>query len=182
VKRVAVPAVVVVVAAALVGLLVYGLVSRGDDRTIDDAVKQGHAIAAPAPDRALPVLDAVGKRSLASFRGKVVVLNFWASWCQPCKAEIPLLEKLQKQIAARGGTVLGVNYRDTTGDANAFAQRYGVTFPSLRDVDGDLAQDYGTRALPETFVINQEGKITAVSRGQVNAKFLDQSVGPLLQP
>ena len=179
-KRVGLPAVVVTACAALVGLLVYGLVSKGEDRSIDDAVKRGRTVAAPAPDRALPVLDAAGKRSLQSYRGKVVVLNFWASWCTPCKAEIPLLERLQKQIAARGGTVLGVNYRDTTGDANAFARRFGVTFPSLRDVDGDLAQDYGTRALPETFVIDRQGQITAVSRGQVNARFLDRSVSPLL--
>jgi cytochrome c biogenesis protein CcmG/thiol:disulfide interchange protein DsbE len=182
VKRVAVPAVVVVVAAALVGLLVYGLVSKGDDRSIDDAVKKGKTIAAPASGMALPVLNAAGKRSLASYRGKVVVLNFWASWCTPCRTETPLLERLQRQIAARGGTVLGVNYRDTTGDAAAFAHQYGLSYPSLRDVDGQLAEDYGTRALPETFVINRDGKIAAVSRGQVNARFLDQTVPPLLTP
>ena len=179
-KRVAAPAVVVAVVAALIGLLVYGLVSKGDNHSLDDAVKRGQAIAAPGLARTLPVLDAAGSRSLGSYRGKVVVLNFWASWCQPCRTETPLLEKLQRQIASRGGTVLGVNYRDTTGDANAFAHRYGLTYPSLRDVDGDLAQDYGTRALPETFVIDREGKVTAVSRGQVNASFLNRSVGPLL--
>jgi cytochrome c biogenesis protein CcmG/thiol:disulfide interchange protein DsbE len=171
VKRVAVPAVVVVVAAALVGLLVYGLMSKGEDRSIDDAVKRG---------KALPALAAAGKRSLRSYRGKVVVLNFWASWCTPCRTETPLLERLQRQIAARGGTVLGVNYRDTTDDANAFARQYRLSYPSLRDVDGQLAQDYGTRALPETFVIDRAGKITAVSRGQVNDRFLAQAVSPLL--
>jgi len=181
VKRVAAPAVVVAVVAALIGLLVYGLASKGENRTLDDAVKSGKAIAAPGLGRALPVLDAAGSRSLASYRGKVVVLNFWASWCQPCRTETPLLEQLQRRIATHGGTVLGVNYRDTTGDANAFARRFGVTYPSLRDVDGELANDYGTRALPETFVIDRQGKVTAVSRGQVNASFLNRSVGPLLQ-
>jgi cytochrome c biogenesis protein CcmG/thiol:disulfide interchange protein DsbE len=180
VKRVAVPAVVVVAVVALLGLLVYGLVSKGDNRSIDDAVKQGKAVAAPGLTRSLPVLDASGTRSLASYRGKVVVLNFWASWCAPCKSETPLLERLQRQIAPRGGTVLGVNYRDTTGDANAFTRHYGLTYPSLRDVDGDMAQDYGTRALPETFVIDRQGKVTAVSRGEVNSTFLSRSVGPLL--
>jgi cytochrome c biogenesis protein CcmG, thiol:disulfide interchange protein DsbE len=180
VKRIAVPGVVVVVAAALVGLLVYGLVSKGEDRSIDDSVKRGQPIAAPGLGRALPVLDAAGTRSLASYHGKVVVLNFWASWCVPCRSETPLLERLQRRIAARGATVVGVNYRDTTTDANAFARRYGLTYPSLRDVDGDLAQDYGTRALPETFVIDRAGKVTAVSRGQVDAGFLDRTVDPLL--
>jgi cytochrome c biogenesis protein CcmG, thiol:disulfide interchange protein DsbE len=180
VKRVAGPAVVVAVVAALVGLLVYGLASKGSNRSIDDAVKQGKAVAAPGLTRSLPVLDAAGTRSLASYRGKVVVLNFWASWCAPCKSETPLLERLQRQIAPHGGTVLGVNYRDTTGDANAFARKYGLTYPSLRDIDGNMAQDYGTRALPETFVIDREGKVTAVSRGEVNSAFLTRSVGPLL--
>src|SRR4051812_38671848 len=142
VKRIAVPGVVVLVAAALVGVLVYGLVAKGDNRSIDDAVKRGDAITAPGNTQALPVLDTAGKRTLASYKGKVVVLNFWASWCTPCRTETPLLERLQKQIASRGGTVLGVNYRDTTGDANAFAKEFGLSYPSLRDVDGELAQDF----------------------------------------
>jgi cytochrome c biogenesis protein CcmG, thiol:disulfide interchange protein DsbE len=180
VKRIAVPGVVVVVAAALVGLLAYGLLAKGEDRSIDDSVKRGQPVSAPGLGRALPVLDAAGRRSLASYRGKVVVLNFWASWCVPCRTETPLLERLQKRIAPLGATVVGVNYRDTTTDANAFARRYGLTYPSLRDVDGELAQDYGTRALPETFVIDRAGKVTAVSRGQVDARFLDRTVDPLL--
>jgi len=89
VKRVAAPAVVIAVVAALIGLLIYGLVSKGDNRSLDDAVKQGKAIAAPGLTRSLPVLDAAGNRSLASYKGKVVVLNFWASWCQPCRTETP---------------------------------------------------------------------------------------------
>ena len=169
-----------VIAAALVGLLVYGLVSKGDNRSIDDAVKRGQAINAPGNTQALPVLDAAGKRTLASYKGKVVVLNFWASWCTPCRTETPLLERLQREIAAKGGTVLGVNYRDTTNDANAFAKEFGLTYPSLRDVDGNLAQDFGTRALPETFVIDKAGKITAVSRGQINERFLADNVTHLL--
>ena len=99
-KRVAAPAVVIAVVAALIGLLVYGLVSKGDNRSLDDAVKQGKAIAAPGLTRSPPVLDAAGNRSLASYKGKVVVLNFWASWCQPCRTETPLLEKLQRQITS----------------------------------------------------------------------------------
>ena len=169
---------VTLAAAALIGLLAYGVAGTGADTTLDDAMRDGKRVDPPAAN--LQVLGGTRTGSLADYRGKVVLVNIWASWCQPCRTETPLLEKLQRQIASRGGTVLGVNFRDTTGDANAFARKYGLTYPSLRDVDGDLAQDYGTRALPETFVIDRQGKVTAVSRGQVNAAFLDRSVGPLL--
>ena len=144
-KRVAAPAVVIAVVAALIGLLIYGLVSKGDNRSLDDAVKQGKAIAAPGLTRSLPVLDAAGDRSLASYKGKVVVLNFWASWCEPCRdrgaaaGEAPAPDRLAVAAPSSAST-----YRDATGDANAFARKYGLTYPSLRDVDGDLAQDYGT--------------------------------------
>jgi cytochrome c biogenesis protein CcmG/thiol:disulfide interchange protein DsbE len=172
--------VVIAVAAALVGLLVYGLASKGTNRSIDDAVTAGRGIGAPAAGLALPLLGGAGRRSVGSYRGKVVVLNFWASWCVPCQVETPLLERLQRRIAPRGATVLGVSYRDTTTDAAAFARRYGISYPSLRDVDGDLAHDYGTQALPETFVIDRGGRIVALSRGQVNERFLSRTVAPLL--
>jgi cytochrome c biogenesis protein CcmG/thiol:disulfide interchange protein DsbE len=175
VRRRAVPFAAILAAAALVGLLVYGVAQRGDNRTLDNAVKNGGAPA--APDRALPVLGrADGTRTLASFRGKPVVLNFWASWCTPCRQEAPLLEKAQRRLAAHGGTVLGVTFRDTTPDARAFMRRYGLTYPSLRDVDGKLAEDYGTRALPETFVIDRDGRVRAISRGAVSKRFLDDAL------
>jgi cytochrome c biogenesis protein CcmG/thiol:disulfide interchange protein DsbE len=174
VRRRAVPFAAILAAAALVGLLVYGVAQRGENRTLDDAVMGGRAPA--APDRALPVLDGEGQRTLASFRGKPVVLNFWASWCTPCKQEAPLLERAQKRLAAGGGTVLGVTYRDASPDARAFVRKFGLTYPSLRDVEGKLAQDYGTRALPETFVIDRDGRVRAISRGVVSQRFLDDAL------
>ena len=106
-----------------------------------------------------------------------MVLNFWASWCPPCRTETPLLEKLQRQIASqwrhRPGRQLPRHHRRR----QRLRQEFRLTYPSLRDVDGDLAQDYGTRALPETFVIDRQGKVTAVSRGQVNAAFLSRTWG-----
>ena len=169
-KRHIVPGVAILVAAALVGLLVYGVVQRGDNRTLDEAVAKGKLPAAPS--RTLPVLGGDGTRSLASYRGKPVVLNFWASWCTPCRTEAPLLERAQQVLKPSGGTVLGVTYRDASPDSKAFVKKFKVTYPSVRDVDGKLAQDYGTRQLPETFVIDTRGHIVAIRRGPVDREFL----------
>jgi cytochrome c biogenesis protein CcmG/thiol:disulfide interchange protein DsbE len=174
VKRNAVPLVAVLAVAALVGLLVYGVASRGENRTLDDAVSKGQRPA--APDRTLPVLGGDGQRSLASFKGKPVVLNFWASWCDPCRIEAPLLERAQQRLARAGGTVLGVTFRDASPDSQAFVRRFRLTYPSIRDVDGRLAKEYGTRALPETFVIDADGKVAALKRGAVDRQFLDEAL------
>ena len=174
-KRSAVPFVAIIAVAALVGLLVYGVAQRSDDKTLDEAVTKGEH--PTAPSRNLPVLDGTGTSSPDAYKGKVVVLNFWASWCQPCKDEAPILEKAQKQLQANGtGTVLGVTYRDLTDDAKAFVRKHGLTYPSIRDIDGKLAQQYGTRALPETFVIDPKGKIVALSRGEVSERFLMRAI------
>jgi cytochrome c biogenesis protein CcmG, thiol:disulfide interchange protein DsbE len=174
-KRSAVPLLAIVAVAALVGLLVYGVTTKGEDTTLDEAVAKGQRPTAPA--LALPVLGGDGRRSLADFKGKVVVMNFWASWCIPCESETHQLEQAQHVLQRDGaGTVLGVTYRDSTPDSQRFVEKFGLTYPSVRDVDGKLAQDYGTRALPETFVIDPAGKVVALSRGAITTKFLDAAL------
>jgi len=174
-RRSAAPFLAVLIVVALVGLLVYGVASKGEDRSLDDAVAEGRAV--DAPDRSLPLLGATGERSLASLRGKVVVLNFWASWCDPCKDEAPALERAHRTLSRAGtGTVLGVTFRDASRDSQAFVKEFGLTYPSVRDVDGDLAEDYGVRALPETFVIDGDGHIAGVSRGVVDEAWLKQTL------
>lgn len=174
-RRSAVPVVALLAVAALVGLLVYGVAARSQDTTLDEAVTKGQRPVAPT--RALPVLGGAGQRSLADLQGKVVVLNFWASWCDPCREEAPILEHEQQRLARSGrGTVLGVTFRDASQDSQAFVRRQKLTYPSIRDVDGRLAKAYGTRALPETFVVDRRGRIVAVSRGTVTRRFLDRAV------
>jgi len=112
---------------------------------------------------------------LVDYRGKVVVLNFWASWCTPCTDEAPLLQRTQRQLGGQG-TVLGATYNDIPGDSTDFERKYHVTYPSVRDVGLKLAQDYNTHALPETFVIDRNGKVVAISRGQVSERFLSSAV------
>jgi cytochrome c biogenesis protein CcmG, thiol:disulfide interchange protein DsbE len=169
---------VIAAAALFLAVLVYGVSSQGRDTSIDQALSDGKRVAAPLAS--LQVLGGEGKRSLAEFDGKVVVLNFWASWCPPCVDELPLLERTQRRLETRDATVLGINYKDIPEDALDFTRRFKLTYPNLRDRDGEYAQRYGARAFPETFVIDRRGRIAALRRGPVDQKWLDQTLARLL--
>ena len=97
--------------------------------------------------------------SLADLRGKVVVLNFWATWCPPCVEETPMLEKLQQEIGPRGGVVVGVSLDDDQDAYQNFVRKYGITYLTYRDSSKKIAQTYGTAMYPETYIIDREGKI-----------------------
>ncbi len=169
---------VAVLALALVGLLAYGVLSVGESTTLDDAVKAGERPAAPS--RTLPALDG-GTGALADWRGKPVVLNFWASWCAPCADEAPALARAHAQLRKAGGTVLGVTVSDASRDSRAFERKHGVDFPSLRDVEDELGEDYGRTGVPETFVIDREGRVVAMSRGQVDDDFFREALPKVLR-
>ena len=167
-----------VIALALVALLFYGVFATGESTTLDDAVKAGERPEAPA--RVLPRLGG-GEGSLENFRGRPVVLNFWASWCAPCADEAPALKRAQAQLRRAGGTVLGVTVSDATEDSRAFMRKHGIDFPSLRDVEDELGEDYGRTGVPETFVIDRDGKIVAMSRGQVDDDFFRENLPAVLR-
>jgi cytochrome c biogenesis protein CcmG/thiol:disulfide interchange protein DsbE len=176
VRRAFIPIVASLAGAAVVALLVFGVTHQAASRTLDEAVAQGQQPRAPNPAMLLPVLSGSGRSSLAAYRGKVVLLNFWASWCEPCKAEAPQLERLQRQLQGLNGTVLGVTYLDASPDSRKFVRQFGLTYPNLRDTDGEFVHAYGTDQLPESFVIDRSGDIVAISRGQVTSAFLQRAV------
>ena len=156
---------------AVVGLLTFGLLSKGSS---------GVALGEVAPTSPLPRLEGGGSGSLSDYRGRWVLVNFWASWCIPCREEAPALERFQKRHGDGDFTVLGIDSRDLTGDGRAFVERYGLTYPQLRDGDGDLAHEFGTTDVPENYLIDPQGKVRLLVRGPVTAEYLDQEVAPLL--
>ena len=174
-----VPIAVICSVLALFALLAYGLVQTEPDRDLEAALESGERDTAAAFE--LPTLDGEGTQSLAGYRGQVVVLNFWASWCEPCRAESPLLEEWQRKMTGSGGVVLGVDALDVTGDAQDFIEEFELTYPMLKDKDGEVMADYGVAQLPETFVLDREGRIVAVRRGPVDEEFMETEVAPLLE-
>jgi len=120
----------------------------------------------PAPDFALQTVAGDTVR-LSDLRGQVVILNLWASWCGPCRAEMPDLEAVFTRHQSRGLVVLGVNstFQDDPASAAAFALDRGVTFPILYDLDGAVSRRYLLRALPTTFFVDRQGVIRSVIIG-----------------
>ena len=133
----------------LLGLLVWRL------------THQSHPpkIGGPAPLFSLKRIDGQGTLGLASLRGKPVVLNFWASWCVPCKGEAKTLERAWNRYRARGVVFLGVDYHDVTSDARTFLSHHDVTYPTVQDGSGMVADRYGVTAVPETYFIDRRGRL-----------------------
>lgn len=128
-------------------------------------------VGGPAPAFSLRRLTGTGDLSLASFRGKTVVLNFFASWCHPCKREAPALEAVWKEYRARGVVVLGVDSGDAAGDARHFLAVHGITYPVVFDHDESQALRYGIPGLPGTYVINAAGRVVG---GEIAGPISDQ--------
>ncbi len=127
----------------------------------------------PAPDFSLTRLDG-GALSLTELRGRPVVLNFWASWCGPCEAEMPELQKAFERYGDKGLVVLGVNQGELAPTVADFTRRLGLTFPIVLDTSLDVSQDYRINSLPTTLFIDRDGVIRDQVIGQMNTAILRQ--------
>ncbi len=137
-------------------------------------------IGKPAPDFTLGRLDRAGSLQLSSLRGKVVVLNFWASWCQPCKLEAPDLAASAKKWSGRV-VVLGVDVNDPSGDARGFMRKYGITYPIVHDNKNVTSPKYGLTGLPETFFLDRRGRIVSHVISGIKAADLQRGVEEALR-
>jgi cytochrome c biogenesis protein CcmG/thiol:disulfide interchange protein DsbE len=158
--------------AAILGLLGFGLLSKGGAQI---------AVGDPVPDRELPALRGGGSGQIADFRGDWVVVNLWASWCDPCRHEAPALERFSRAQRIRHVRVLGINVQDNSEDAIAFAREYGLTYPQLRSVGSERSDAFGSTGVPENFLVDPHGKLALIWRGPVDEEFLRQRVLPLVE-
>lgn len=168
------PRLLVMIAAVLfIALLAYGLTTTSSKDSIDQLLRDGKT--APAPGFSLAVLEpgqppprlltplsrssADGRLSLDELRGTPVVLNFWASWCSPCRQEAARLEQGWQRWGRRGVLFLGLDMQDLTGDARDFLRRQSITYPTIRDPGKGVARSYGATGIPETYFISARGRV-----------------------
>lgn len=103
--------------------------------------------------------------SLADLEGQVVLVNFWASWCAECRPEMPMFERLHRDFAAQGLSVVGINFREKTTRVQQYAKTLGLTFPLVLDPQGEMFRSYGVIGLPTTFLIARDGRPVALAVG-----------------
>lgn len=135
-----------------------------------------------APDFTMPALDG-GEIRLADYKGKVVLINIWATWCPPCVREIPRLQRTYEQYNAQGFVLIGMNttFQDDKAKVETFVRDQGMTYPIALDIDGKGAEDYAGRLMPTSYLIDQNGKIVSVTVGEVDEAKLKEQVAVLLK-
>lgn len=121
--------------------------------------EQSQPESGPAPDFDLPLLGAEGNFKLSDYRGEVVVINFWGSWCGPCRVEAPMLQQMYEDYQSQGVVFLGIAVKDIERDSLAYIEEFGITYPNVMDKGGQTEKDYRTQGVPETFVVGKDGEI-----------------------
>lgn len=149
-------------------LLIATAPAVAEESVVPSLVKQLNLVTHPPgtepPSFTARTLDG-GSLSLGQLRGKVVVVNFWASWCRECRPELPVLERLHRELAAKGVAIVGINAREDRDAISRYAKELGLTFPLVLDERGDIATRYGVIGLPTTFVIARDGRAVGFAIG-----------------
>jgi cytochrome c biogenesis protein CcmG/thiol:disulfide interchange protein DsbE len=173
--KIALQAAAVAVVALLIALLTWQVVRTDQGKQLSGKVDEGQKPAAPV--FRLDQLHGSKTVSLADYRGKAVVLNFWASWCAPCKDEAPALESAWQRWRSKDVVVVGVDIQDFGTDAQRFVDRYGLTYPVLRDKEKWTWGRYGLTGLPETWFVDRQGRLVGEHfEGPVSADDLNRNI------
>ncbi|MBA2764822.1 MAG: TlpA family protein disulfide reductase [Thermoleophilaceae bacterium] len=172
----------IVAVGLLLGLLVYGLIAKAPGVSLDQGIADSSpriapamrlpVLAPPEPGPAPPKLRraiADGSVDLRELQGVPVVINFWASWCEPCRAEAGVLEQGWRQSRADGVAFVGLNMQDLTDDAQAFIDEFGLSYLNVRDKSDEVATRWGLTGLPETYFVDRAGRVVAHVIGAVSA-------------
>ena len=168
--------------AGLLGLLVWDLAHGEPGAGFVSRVEAGKKPQAPA--LVLHRLDgggAAAKVDLAALRGNAVVVNFWASWCHPCKQEAPRLESAWQRYRSQGVVVVGVDAQDVAKDGRRFVAKHGITYSNLADGAGSTLGHWGVTGFPETFFIDRDGRATGHVSGEISARELDDGIRTALK-
>lgn len=143
--------------------------------------EQSQPESGPAPDFDLPLIGEEGNFKLSDQRGKVVVINFWGSWCGPCRVEAPLLQQTYEDYQAQGVIFVGIAVKDIERDSIAYIEELGITYPNVMDKGAEIEKAYRTQGVPETFVVGKDGEIVKFFFAQPNEAELRTTIEKALE-
>lgn len=168
----------IIVFAAIIALLAgfFGYVAMAPKGKPADGTLPVNPAGFAVPDVRLPRLDGNGELAVRGYPGKVVVVNFWASWCGPCKEEAPILAEAEKRWRDKGVVFIGIDTSDKDVEARAFEQKYGIEYESMVDPSGDVARKWGVTGYPETFFIGKDGRVVSKYISNIDVVSLDQNI------
>jgi len=168
-------AIAALVIVGFLGLLVWGMLNKEPITGLSGVTMVNR----PAPDFTLTTFKGT-TISLENLRGKPVVINYWASWCPPCRVEAPLLERTWRAYKKRGLIFIGVNIQDRKEDALNYIREFNITYPNGPDPTGEIAIDYGVSGLPVTFFVSRKGEVVRRWVGAIEKSVLISSIEEIM--
>ncbi len=174
-----IPLLLIGVGLIIIGAVLPSFLTRGSTGTPEISVIPS-SVNFAAPDLALSDLTGI-KVSLSDYRQQILLVNNWATWCPPCKLEMPILQKYFEDHAQQGFVLIGIEAGDTQEDVMSFAQEYKLTFPILLDPDEKSLSAFRNDSLPSSYVINHEGNVVLAWTGPISLAMLEKYVTPLLE-
>ncbi len=179
-RRVVIFATICVLSLAFLALLATQVLTPAQETT--QKIGQSPLLGRTAPDFTLPVLSGSSASTfhLATLKGRPLILNFWASWCDACKEEAPLLQHTWQQTAPQGAVMIGIDFEDTSEAGKGFISHYGITYLNVSDTaDGKTGITYGLTGVPETFFVDRHGIIIRKEIGALTEQVLQQDLRQL---